>query len=63
MSTSLTELKELRALLVEARRKCVKLSIKNPRDIGQWGQDVFVLQDRIEAVDRAITDEENQAGT
>ena len=60
---ALEDLRKLRALLVEARRKCAAEGAKNPKDIGQWGPNVDVLQERIDAVDRAIKDEEAIAGS
>jgi hypothetical protein len=56
--SAVDDLLKLRALLVEARRKCAAEGVKSPKDIGQWGPAVQTLQERIEAVDRAIKDEE-----
>jgi hypothetical protein len=59
---ALDDLRKLRELLVDARRKNAAEGVKNPKDIGQWGPNVQALQDRIEAIDRAIKDEEKITG-
>jgi hypothetical protein len=61
--SALDDLRRLRALLVEARRKCAAEGAMSPKDIGQSASNVQVLQERIEAVDRAIKDEETIAGS
>jgi hypothetical protein len=58
----LDDLRGLRQLLVEARRRCAADGVKSPKDIGQWAANVQTLQERIEAVDNAIKDEEKIVG-
>lgn len=65
--TPIEDLKVFRDLLVTERRNIVRtaLELREANDRGQptalakgWGADIRGLQDQIEAVDRAISDEE-----
>jgi len=55
-------LEKFRAVLVEERRRIVSTALELREANGEgglWGADVQRLQEQIEAVDRAIKDEEN----
>jgi hypothetical protein len=55
--SALDDLNRFRQMLVAVRRNCAVEGLRNPTDIGQWGQSIAQVQERIEAVDTAIEDE------
>ena len=63
MSTHVDDLRELRSLTVQRRRQVVRdMAQPNERDSGQDLRDLFLkLQTTIEAIDRALADEEADA--
>jgi hypothetical protein len=52
------DLKSFRQILIADRRKAAAEGIKSGADVGQWGQTLLTLQERIDAVDRAIANEQ-----
>ncbi len=60
-------LKEFRNILIAARRKTVQSALENneqnkqtdPTAGAQWGADLKAIQDQIDAIDRALTDEKS----
>ena len=57
------DLKVFRRILVADRRKAAAEGIRPSADVGQWAQTLQTLQDRIDAVDRAIANEQTDEKT
>ena len=57
------DLKSFRRLLVADRRKAAAEGIKSGADVGRWAQTLQTLQERIDAVDRAIANEQTEDRT
>ncbi|MCQ8872486.1 hypothetical protein NP945_11705 [Mesorhizobium sp. LMG17149] len=58
----LEDLQEFRAIYVSERRNQIRTALdlrKSNGDGGMWGQQLKALQEIIEAVDRAIADEQD----
>jgi hypothetical protein len=61
--SALDDLRKLRELFVAARRNLAAQGAQNPKNIVQWGRDIEVVQGHIDAVDKAIEDENKIAGS
>jgi hypothetical protein len=57
------DLRSFRRILVADRRKACAEGIKPGADVGQWVQTLQSLQERIDAVDRAIANEQTEDRT
>ena len=54
------DLKSFRRILVADRRKAAAEGVKPSADVAQWAQTLQTLQERIDAVDRAIVSEQTE---
>ena len=54
------DLKSFRRILVADRRKAAAEGVKPSADVAQWAQTLQTLQERIDAIDRAIVSEQTE---